>query len=139
MAGEIHWPESYGFSIVGDGPSYVIAVQRHGVANSAGISPGDQLLELDGINVSEMSADHIKILAKNSRTIPPTVGVRSRVQHLELVADRRWGYGFTIKGVFPTYIDSVDPPGPAYQAGMRPGWYILKVWSILVSKYTMYP
>lgn len=30
------WPESYGFSLAGDGPVYVIAVQRDSVAHKAG-------------------------------------------------------------------------------------------------------
>ena len=57
----------------------------------------------------------------------------SRVQHLELTADRRWGYGFTIRGIFPTHVDSVDPPGPAYQAGVRPE----SVQSCLFTKYSV--
>ncbi len=121
MPGYGQWPESYGFTIAGNGPCYVISVQRDSVAHNANIVPGDQLLEVDGHNVTDMSAYAICTLAKHSRTTPPTVGVVSRLQYVELIANRRWGYGLTLQGIRPTYIDSVDPPGPAYQAGIRPG------------------
>ena len=68
------WPESFGFTIHGDGPTYVIGVKRSGLAHSAGVSPGDQVLELDGHDVSDMSAEAIKKLAYHSRNIPPTIG-----------------------------------------------------------------
>ena len=55
------WPESYGFSLVGEGPCFVIDVVRGSVAFQSGIVPGDQLLELDGHNVSDMSAEAIKV------------------------------------------------------------------------------
>ena len=115
------WPESFGFSLVGEGPCYVISVQRGGVAHSAGIVPGDQVIELDGHNVSDMSAEAIRTLARHSRTVPPTVGVVSRLQYVELIGHRRWGYGLTLQGTKPTRVESVDPPGPAYLAGIREG------------------
>ena len=68
------WPDSFGFTIHGDGPTYVIGVKRSGLAHSAGVSPGDQVLELDGHDVSDMSAEAIKKLAYHSRNIPPTIG-----------------------------------------------------------------
>ena len=68
------WPESFGFTIHGDGPTYVIGVKRSGLAHPAGVSPGDQVLELDGHDVSDMSAEAIKKLAYHSRNIPPTIG-----------------------------------------------------------------
>lgn len=115
------WPECYGFSIAGDGPSYVIWIDDGGVAQAAGVYLGDQLLELDGHNVRDMSAEAVATLAQHSRTMPPTLGVVARLQRVELVATRRWGFGLTLRGVRPTQVDSVDPPGPAYQAGIRPG------------------
>ena len=121
MPSNTRWPESYGFSIYGDGPCYVVTVDKGSVAQNAGISPGDQLLELDGHNVTDMSSDAVKTLAKHSRTIPPTLGVVARIQYVELIANRRWGYGLSLRGVKPTVVDSVDPPGPAYQAGLRSG------------------
>ena len=48
----------------------------------------------------------------------------SRLRHVELLADRRWGFGFSVSGTSPTRVESVDPPGPAYQAGIRPGQFL---------------
>ena len=121
MPTNTRWPESYGFSIYGDGPCYVITVERGSIAQNAGISAGDQLLEVDGHNVTDMSSDAVKTLAQHSRTVPPTLGVVSRMQYVELIANRRWGYGLSLRGAKPTFVDSVDPPGPAYQAGLRSG------------------
>ena len=115
------WPESVGFSLAGDGPCYVTNLVPSGIADSAGIAAGDQLLEIDGHNVADMSADAVKTLARHSRTTPPTVGVVSRLQHVELVASRRWGYGINLVAGQPPTVESVDPPGPAYHAGIRQG------------------
>lgn len=115
------WPESYGFTLTGEGPVYVIAVQRDSVAHSAGLMAGDELLEVDGHNVTSMSLEAVCTLARHSRQSPPTVGVVSRIQYAELIASRRHGYGMTLRGAQPTYVDAVDPHGPAYHAGMRPG------------------
>ena len=115
------WPECHGFSIVGKGPCYVIDVRPHSVAHSSGLCPGDQLLQVDGHDVSGMSADAIKVLAARGRNFPPTLSVVSRLRRAELLASRRWGYGMRLSGVRPTVVEGVDPPGPAYQAGIRKG------------------
>ena len=115
------WPETCGFNIVGDGPCYVYSVAARSGAESAGLSPGDQLLELDGHNITNMSASAVRTLARHSHVAQPTVEVVSRVRSVELVASRRWGYGLSIAGVSPTFVESVDPPGPAYEAGIRRG------------------
>jgi len=118
------WPESYGFRIVGNGPCYVISVERGGVAHRAGVCLGDQIVELDGHNVVDMSSDAIRTLAKNSGSEPPALGVVSRVRFPKLLADRQRGYGMTLKGVRPTVVTSVDPVGPAYLVGIRIGMNI---------------
>lgn len=40
------WPNSYGFSISGNGPCFVISVSREGQAYRAGISPGKSLIKI---------------------------------------------------------------------------------------------
>ena len=115
-----NWPESYGFSIFGQGPSYVISVEKDSIAHQSGLCPGDQLLELDGFNVSSMSDETIKTLARSNSLQSPTISVISRLKFLRLEADRQWGYGMTLQGVKPTLVATVDPPGPAYLAGVRP-------------------
>ena len=70
----VDWPESFGFRIFGEGPTYVLGVQRGGTAHVSGLAPGDHVIELDGHDVTDMSADAMKKLASNSRTVPPTIG-----------------------------------------------------------------
>lgn len=115
-----NWPESYGFSIFGQGPSYVTSVEKGSIAHQSGLCPGDQLLELAGFNVSSMSDETIKTLARSNSLQSPTISVTSRLKFLRLEADHHWGYGMTLQGIKPTLVATVDPPGPAYLAGVRP-------------------
>ena len=115
------WPESCGFLLTGDGPCYVISVSRGGAAHKAGLCPGDEIIELDERNVIGMSADSVRTLARCSSTQPPAVGVVSRVQVVELRADRQRGYGMSVSGVRPCLVGAMDPSGPAYLAGIRTG------------------
>lgn len=43
---QITWPESFGFSIYGTGPSYIVKVLPNSVADASGLKAGDQLLEV---------------------------------------------------------------------------------------------
>ena len=136
------WPEAYGFTATsGDGACYVTSVERGSVAHKSGICPGDQIVEVDGRNVADMSADRVRTLATLSASghspgvkvtgvhrvarpmTPslPTLGVVSRVQYLELSADLNLGYGMKTTGVRPTVVSQVDPEGPAERAGIKPG------------------
>jgi len=138
----VRWPEAYGFTVtLGDGPCYVTTVERGSAAHKSGICPGDQIVEVDGRNVAEMSSDRVRTLATLSvsgqrsrfkvtgvhRAVratapgPPTLGVVSRVQYIELSADMTLGYGMKLTGVRPTVVSEVHPQGPAYTAGIRPG------------------
>jgi len=138
----VRWPEAYGFAVtVGDGPCFVTSVERGSVAHKSGICPGDQIVEVDGRNVADMSADRVRTLATLSASgqssgfkvsgvhrvarpsipSPPTLGVVSRVQYVELCADLTVGYGMKMIGVRPTIIVQVDPEGPAQRAGIKPG------------------
>uniref|UniRef100_A0A671M2I0 PDZ domain-containing protein n=1 Tax=Sinocyclocheilus anshuiensis TaxID=1608454 RepID=A0A671M2I0_9TELE len=49
------WPEDFGFKLGGDGPSYILSVVEGSSAYMAGLQPGDQVLEIDGQNVSSLS------------------------------------------------------------------------------------
>ncbi|CAH1794248.1 unnamed protein product [Owenia fusiformis] len=121
-----HWPTNYGFEIVGDGPSYVISVDHLSMAQQAGILPGDQLLEIDKHDVTNMSANAIKTLAKHSRTIPPALGVVSRMQYIELLPSRKYGYGINVYGDKPVYVEILTTSGPAYRGGLRTGDILLE-------------
>lgn len=138
----VRWPEAYGFTVTsGDVPCYVTSVARGSAAHKSGICPGDQIVEVDGRNVAEMSADRVRTLAtlsvsgqapryrvtgvhrarRPTTPTPPTLGVVSRVQHVELAADMKLGYGLKMSGVRPTVVTHVHPDGPAQRAGVETG------------------
>ncbi|XP_021359852.1 delphilin-like isoform X2 [Mizuhopecten yessoensis] len=121
------WPKHYGFDIVGDGPCYVVNVEKRKVAYGAGLMPGDQILEFDEQDVTNLSSEDIKSLAKNSRTQPPTLGVVARRQQVELVCSRTGGCGFEVHGEKPVRIQHVDQAAPAFVAGLREGDIVLEV------------
>lgn len=138
----VRWPEAYGFTVTsGDHPCYVTSVERGSAAHKSGICPGDQIVEVDGRNVVEMSADRVRMLAtlsvsgqrpgvkvsgahrvaRPTTPSPPTLGVVSRVQYIKLSADLALGYGMKMIGVRPTVVSQVNPEGPAERAGIKPG------------------
>ncbi|XP_060080140.1 delphilin-like [Ylistrum balloti] len=121
------WPKHYGFDIIGEGPCYVVNVEKRKVAYGAGLMPGDQILELDEQDVTNLSSEDLKSLAKNSRSQPPTLGVVARRQQVELVCSRTGGCGFEVSGEKPVRIQHVDQASPAFIAGLREGDIVLEV------------
>ena len=115
------WPKHYGFDIVGEGPCFVAYVVHGSVAYNAGLKPGDQVIEIDGQDVSSLSLETLKKLAKNSPTQPPPVGVVARYHQVDLVGSRTSGYGFKVSGDKPVTVESVEVESPAFQAGLKPG------------------
>jgi len=113
---------------------------------------------VDGRNVADMSADRVRMLATLSASgqslgvkvsgvhrvaqpvtpSPPTLGVVSRVQYIELCADLVLGYGLMMSGVGPTVVSHVDPEGPAQRAGIKPGLHFSSyVFSQIISAKRM--
>ena len=43
----ISWPEGFGFHIYGDGPSYVVSVEKDSDAGRSGLQAGDQILQVN--------------------------------------------------------------------------------------------
>lgn len=122
-----HWPEEFGFTIAGDAPAYIITVQQGSHAHSAGLQPGDQLVELNGINVTQRTAQDIQGIAKHCPTVPPSIVVVSCVKTVEILRDSKGRFGMTVIGAGPVYVEVTEPHGTAAQGGLRPGDMILEI------------
>jgi C-terminal processing protease CtpA/Prc len=74
----------YGFSLRGQHPVYMVAVASDGPAALAGVVPGDHILGINGLDVSDSSHDDVVALIKQggatiSLTLRPAqLPVRSR-------------------------------------------------------------
>ncbi|XP_061181898.1 delphilin-like [Saccostrea echinata] len=121
------WPKSCGFDIFGEGPTYILSVAKGSIAYNAGLSPGDEIIELDGEDVTNASATTLKSLAKHSRSQPPVLGVITRLQQVELVCARVSGCGFDVQGNKPVRVKNVELSGPAHQVGIKPGDVLLEI------------
>ena len=117
----VRWPKQFGFEIAGLGPSFVTAVEKDSVAFNSGLQPGDQILELDNQDVTNMSAKAIRTLAKHSRTQPPTLGVVSRRVQTNLTGSKTMGLGLMVSDTKPVIVESVEKGGPADTAGIQKG------------------
>uniref|UniRef100_A0A8C7VSF4 Delphilin n=1 Tax=Oncorhynchus mykiss TaxID=8022 RepID=A0A8C7VSF4_ONCMY len=73
------WPEEFGFQLGGSGPSYILSVEEGSSAYLAGLQPGDQVLEIEGQNVSTLGVQAVISIAQTQRNIPPSIGVRGCV------------------------------------------------------------
>lgn len=76
------WPEEFGFQLGGSGPSYILSVEEGSSAQLAGLQPGDQVLEIEGQNVSTLGTHAVIAIAQTQRNIPPSIGVVSRIQQV---------------------------------------------------------
>lgn len=117
----LKWPKEYGFEIIGHGPCFVLHVERGSIAYNSGLQSGDQILELDDQDVTNLSAEALKTLAKHSRTQPPTLGVVSRLLHVDIVGNKSVGLGMVVNDSKPVCVWTVEENGPAQVVGIRPG------------------
>lgn len=76
------WPEEFGFQLGGNGPSYILSVEEGSSAHLAGLQAGDQVLEIEGHNVSTLGPQAVIAIAQTQKNIPPSIGVVSRVQQV---------------------------------------------------------
>ncbi|NXX98260.1 GRD2I protein, partial [Centropus bengalensis] len=88
------WPEAFGFKISGVGPCYVLWVQEGSSAAAAGLQPGDEVLEVEGQSVSSLGCEELLGLARSCSNVPPSIGVVSRLQHIDIPAAPRGCFGF---------------------------------------------
>ena len=76
------WPEDFGFQLGGSGPSYILSVEEGSSAHLAGLQAGDQVLEIEGHNVSTLGPQAVIDIAQTQKNIPPSIGVVSRIQQV---------------------------------------------------------
>lgn len=77
------WPEDFGFQLGGHGPSYILSVEEGSSAHLAGLQAGDQVLEIEGNNVSTLGPQAVIAIAQTQKNVPPSIGVVSRIQQVQ--------------------------------------------------------
>ncbi|CAM9524394.1 unnamed protein product [Bubo scandiacus] len=121
------WPEAFGFKISGTGPCYILWVQEGSSAAAAGLRPGDEVLEIEGQPVSSLGCEALLGLARRCGNVPPSIGVISRLQHVDIPPGPRGCFGFELESSSPPRVARVSPESPAAACGMEPGDYVLEV------------
>ncbi|KAF6733745.1 Delphilin [Oryzias melastigma] len=128
------WPEDFGFQLGGSGPSYILSVEEGSSAHLAGLQAGDQVLEIEGQNVSTLAPQAVIAIAQTQKNIPPSIGVVSR---MDITPGPDGRYGFTIVGDCPLLVEDCSPCSPAGRAGLRAGDYVMEVNGIPVRQHEM--
>ncbi|KAG1925449.1 disheveled-associated activator of morphogenesis [Pimephales promelas] len=131
------WPYEFGFQIGGNGPSYILTVEDGSSAHLSGLQPGDQVLEIEGQNVSSLNAQEVIALAQSQRNIPPSIGVVSRIEQMDITPGPDGRFGFTIVGDCPLLVEDCSPCSPAGRSGLRAGDYVMEVNGIPVKHHEM--
>ncbi|CAN9508588.1 unnamed protein product [Ophioblennius macclurei] len=131
------WPEEFGFQLGGNGPSYILTVEEGSSAHLAGLQAGDQVLEIEGHNVSTLGPQAVIAIAQTQKNIPPSIGVVSRIQQMDIVPGPDGRFGFTIVGDCPLLVEDCSPCSPAGRAGLRAGDYVMEVNGIPVRHHEM--
>ncbi|XP_062331430.1 delphilin isoform X2 [Osmerus eperlanus] len=131
------WPEEFGFQLGGSGPSYILSVEEGSSAYLAGLQPGDQVLEIEGNNVSTLGSQAVISIAHTQRNIPPSIGVVSRIQQMDITPGPDGRFGFTIVGDCPLLVEDCSPCSPAGRGGLRAGDYVMEVNGIPVRQHEM--
>ncbi|KAM6963629.1 delphilin isoform 2-T2 [Tautogolabrus adspersus] len=129
------WPDEFGFQLGGSGPSYILSVEEGSSAHLAGLQAGDQVLEIEGHNVSTLGPQSVLAIAQTQKNIPPSIGVVSRIQQMDIVPGPDGRFGFTIVGDCPLLVEDCSPCSPAGRAGLRAGDYVMEVNGIPVRQH----
>ncbi|KAM9463138.1 delphilin isoform 2-T2 [Clarias gariepinus] len=131
------WPEEFGFQLGGTGPSYILTVEEGSSAHLSGLQAGDQVLEIEGQDVSNLGAHAVIALAQAQKNIPPSIGVVSRIHQMDIIPGPDGRFGFTIVGDCPLLVEDCSPCSPAGRSGLRAGDYVMEVNGIPVKHHEM--
>ncbi|XP_056285675.1 delphilin isoform X3 [Pseudoliparis swirei] len=129
------WPDEFGFQLGGNGPCYILSVEEGSSAHLAGLQAGDQVLEIEGHNVSTLGPQALVAIAQTQKNIPPSIGVVSRIQQMDVIPGPDGRFGFTIVGDCPLLVEDCSPCSPAGRAGLRAGDHIMEVDGIPVRQH----
>uniref|UniRef100_A0AAQ4P0G4 Glutamate receptor, ionotropic, delta 2 (Grid2) interacting protein, b n=1 Tax=Gasterosteus aculeatus aculeatus TaxID=481459 RepID=A0AAQ4P0G4_GASAC len=129
------WPDEFGFQLGGSGPSYILSVEEGSSAHLAGLQAGDQVLELEGHNVSTLAPQAVVAIAQTQKNVPPSIGVVSRIQQMDIIPGPDGRFGFTIVGDCPLLVEDCSPCSPAGRAGLRAGDYVVEVDGVPVRQH----
>ncbi|XP_065898644.1 delphilin-like isoform X3 [Dysidea avara] len=127
MPTNLGWPDAFGFRISGRGPVVITDVDDTGSAHTAGLQPGDIIVELNGECVRGLSKQELIQRARVSTKCPPSMVVVSKVKVVTVPRSREGGFGITLRGDSPVYIRSVEFSSTARTAGIRSGDLILEI------------
>ncbi|XP_077407586.1 delphilin isoform X2 [Vanacampus margaritifer] len=131
------WPEEFGFQLGGNGPSYILSVEEGSSAQLAGLQAGDQVLEIEGHDVSMLGPQAVVAIAQTQKNIPPSIGVVSRIQQMDIIPGPDGRFGFTIVGDCPLLVEDCSPCSPAGRAGLRAEDCVMEVNGIPVRHHEM--
>ncbi|XP_028455020.1 delphilin [Perca flavescens] len=130
-----NWPEAFGFRLGGTGPSYILSVVEGSSAYLAGLQPGDQVVDIEGQDVTNLSTPALIALAQTLKTVPPSIGVVSRIEQIDIAPGPDGRFGFTIVGDSPLMVEDCMPNGPAGRNGLKAGDYVMEVNGIPVKHH----
>ncbi|TWW69947.1 Delphilin Glutamate receptor, ionotropic, delta 2-interacting protein 1 [Takifugu flavidus] len=124
-----NWPEAFGFRLGGTGPSYILSVVEGSSAYLAGLQPGDQVVDIEGQDVTNLSTPALIALAQTLKTVPPSIGV------IDINPGPDGRFGFTIIGDSPLMVENCVPNAPAGNGGLKVGDYVMEVNGIPVKHH----
>ncbi|KAJ3601727.1 hypothetical protein NHX12_032694 [Muraenolepis orangiensis] len=130
-----NWPEEFGFRLGGVGPSYILSVLEGSSAFLAGLQPGDQVVDIEGQDVTNLSTPALVALAQTLKTVPPSIGVVSRLEQIDISPGPDGRFGFTIVGDSPLMVEDCVAGGPGGRAGLKVGDYVMEVNGIPVKQH----
>ncbi|XP_051905005.1 delphilin isoform X4 [Hippocampus zosterae] len=130
-----NWPEAFGFRLGGTGPSYIMSVVEGSSAFLAGLQPGDQVVDIEGQDVTNLSTPALIALAQTLKTVPPSIGVVSRIEQIDITPSPDGRFGFTIVGDSPLMVEDCVPNGAASHSGLKVRDYVMEVNGIPVKHH----